>query len=126
MMRRLSIAFGVIAVSLFVAELRADTHASDVPQLNSRPGAAYTVYLDFAGFNFTGTWGGDGSGAGTPGSTPAFDNVASTGGFNTTQQNDIREIWARVSQCYTAFNINVTTVDPAVAAAALNSGRIER
>ena len=38
-------------------------HPSGVPVLSSRPGAPYTLYLDFAGFNFSGTWTGfNGSG----------------------------------------------------------------
>lgn len=82
-----------------------------IPTLNSRPGAAYTIYLDFGGFNFTGTWGQTGL---APGNIPAFGNV--TGSFNTAYQDQIKETWARVAQKYTAFDINITTVDPAVAA----------
>jgi hypothetical protein len=107
-----AIAVFVVMGSFFAMESRADTHTSGVPVLNSLPGAAYTIYLDFSGFNFSGSWGG----SYTPGNTPAFENASSSGTFTTSQQNDIKAIWARVAQCYTAFNINITTVDPAVAA----------
>jgi hypothetical protein len=76
---------------------------AQVPALTSRPGAAYTVYLDFAGFNFTGDWGN--LGGYTPGNTPAY---------GTTSQ--IQDIYARTAEKYAPFDINVTTIDPAVAA----------
>jgi hypothetical protein len=36
------------------------------PSLNSNFGAKYTIFLDFSGFDYNGTWGG-----GTPGNVPA-------------------------------------------------------
>ncbi len=87
-----------------------------VQALSSRPGAAYTLYLNFAGFNYTGTWAG-----GTPGNTGAYDGVASTGSFSTAQNARIKEIWARTAEKYSSFNVNVTTVDPAVAAGQASS-----
>jgi hypothetical protein len=107
-----AVVFGILG-SFLAPQAFAETHTSGVPVLNSNPGAAYTLYLDFAGFNFSGSWGGTGK---TPGNTPAYGNASATGSFNTSQLNDIREIWARTAQCYTPFNINVTTIDPAVAA----------
>jgi hypothetical protein len=98
-------------VPFLAANARADVHTTGVPQLSSLPGAPYTLYLDFAGFNFTGTWGGTGQ---TPGSVEAFDHVS--GSFDAAEQTRISEVWAGAAQAYTAFNINVTTVDPAVAA----------
>ena len=82
-----------------------------VPALSSRPGAAYTLYLDFGGFNFAGTWASTGL---APGNIPAFGNV--TGNFNAADQAKIQEVWVRAAQKYTPFNINVTTIDPAIAA----------
>lgn len=89
----------------------AEVHPSGIPTLSSRPGAAYTLYLDFGGFNFAGTWGATGR---TPGNVAAFGNAS--GSFDVAQQESIREVWARVAQKYTPFDINVTTLDPAVAA----------
>jgi hypothetical protein len=85
--------------------------ASAIPQLNSRPGAAYTLYLNFGGFNYNGTWFGD-----TPGVTPAYDTNNNAAVFTTTELNNIRNIWSRSAEKYSVFNVNVTTVDPAVAA----------
>lgn len=98
---------------LLAPRLQADTHTLGVPQLNSRPGAAYTIYLDFAGFNFTGTWGTAVENY-QPGNTPSYNGASGT--FSAANQTEISGIWARVAQCYTPFNVNVTTIDPAVAA----------
>ena len=102
----------ITAVTGTAGSAHAQSHPTGVPALNSRPGAPYTVYLDFGGFSFTGNWGN--LNGYTPGVTPAFDGVTSS--FGTTDQGYMANIWSRVSEKYSAFNINVTTVDPAVAA----------
>jgi hypothetical protein len=88
--------FAALAALSTIAAVQAQ-----IPALSSRPGAAYTLYLNFGGFSYTGTWS-----SGTPGVTPAYSG--------TTAQ--IREAWARVAEKYVSLNVNVTTVDPAVAA----------
>ena len=55
--RYVAVVFAITAV-LLVSGALADDHTGGVPVLNSLPGAPYTLYLDFAGFNFTGGWGG--------------------------------------------------------------------
>ena len=55
----------VAVVCLSPASGRAQSSA--IPQLDSRPGAAYTLYLDFGGFSFTGNW--NNNSADTPGVT---------------------------------------------------------
>lgn len=107
-MRNPTIAWGVLCAA--ACATFAETHPTGVPVLNSRPGAAYTIYLDFAGFSFTGTW----LNGSSPGVTPAYANA--TGAFTDQQQANIANIWARVAEKYAPFNINVTTVDPAFAA----------
>jgi hypothetical protein len=74
-----------------------------IPSLSSRSGASYTIYLDFGGFTFNGNWGGVSTQ--TPGTTAAYSKPA-----------NISEIWARVAEKYVGMDVNVTTVDPAVAA----------
>lgn len=84
-----------------------------VPEYSSRPGAAYTLYLNFNGFSFTGTWGGTGK---SPGVVPAYATDSDPSTFTTTELANIKNVWSRVAEKYIAFNVNVTTVDPAVAA----------
>lgn len=92
----------------FAGQAWAEQHTAGVPALSSRPGAAYTVYLDFAGFNYTGDWNNK-----TPGNSAAYGDVAANGTFSGQHVSDIQKVWALVSGQYAAFNINVTTVDPA-------------
>ena len=78
------------------------------PALNSNLGARYNVYLNFSGFNYSGTWAGK-----TPGNVPAYTQDGDASTFNSAEIDAIKETWARVAQKYVGFNINITTVDPA-------------
>ena len=106
---KLTVAAGVLILPIVSA--LAEPHTAGTPQLSSQPGAAYSLYLDFAGFNYTGDWGGK-----TPGSSLAYADVPANGTFNAQQIADIRAVWAGVAQQFAAFNINVTTIDPATGA----------
>lgn len=100
------------AALVFAPEVLAQS--SSIPQLSSRPGAAYTIYLDFGGFTFTGNWGGTlGSAADVPGTTPAFDTDGNPGVFSGTEIGQMRQIWSRTAEAYAPFNVNVTTAAPA-------------
>jgi hypothetical protein len=77
-----------------------------VPVLNSNPTATAKLYLDFNG-DTTATWG-----SFAPGTTPAYDYDGNPSSFSDAELSSITEIWARVSEKYSPFNINVTTVDP--------------
>ena len=82
--------------------------AAAIPTLNSLPGAAAKIYLDFNG-HFQAT---PAITTFAPNLTsPAFtvDNEATD---PSARNNAIRDIWARVAEDYAPFNVNVTTVDP--------------
>lgn len=83
------------------------------PELSSRPGAAYTIYLNFTGFGYTGTWGNTGK---TPGNVPAYTTDPDATSFSAGEIGNIRQIWARTAQKYAGFDVDITTVDPAVRA----------
>lgn len=87
----------------------AQTHPV-APSYSSNPGATYTLYLDFSGFSYPGTWGG-----GTPGVVPAFSTDGDYSTFSAADNAAIANTWAAVAQKYVGFNVNVTTVDPYVA-----------
>jgi hypothetical protein len=82
------------------------TAAGSIPALNSNPDATAQLYLDFAGYGSI-SWGGK-----TTGVTPAYDTDGDAGTFTAGELSNIQEIWSRVSEIYSPFNINVTTVDP--------------
>lgn len=90
----------LIAIA-FAMLLTATATVGQIPALSSRQGAAYTLYLDFGGFSYTGTWSGS-----TPGTVAAYPGSTA----------NMTEVWARTAEKYAAFNVNVTTVDPAIAA----------
>src|SRR5262249_16547107 len=105
-------ALAVLILEL-TASAQAQTHPT-VPAFNSDLGAPYTVYLDFAGFTFNGNWGNRPQD--TPGTTPPYDLDGNTTNFTSIELGAIKNIWSRVAEKYSPFNVNVTTVDPAVAA----------
>jgi len=76
------------------------------PQLSSRPGAPATLYLDFDG-DTQAQWGGHSNVVTSP-----YDTDGNKSSFSATETAAIREIWARVSEDYAPFNVNVTTVPP--------------
>jgi Bacterial pre-peptidase C-terminal domain/Metallo-peptidase family M12B Reprolysin-like len=78
--------------------------------LNSRPGAARTIYLDFNGAVLVNTaWN---SGGNTLNAQP-FDADGNTGSFSDDELERIQGIWQRVAEDYAPFDVNVTTQEPA-------------
>jgi PKD repeat protein len=82
--------------------------AADAFYLHSRPGAPHVVHLDFDGHTFSGTiWS-----SGTIQARP-FDLDGSPSTFSAAERSAIAEIWHRVSEDFAAFDIDVTTEEPA-------------
>jgi hypothetical protein len=79
---------------------------ADLQKWHSRPGATAKVFLDFDGLAAR-TWGQYSVPTQTTWST---DSDLAT--FSTSEQQAIYEIWARVAEKYSPFNIDVTTEDP--------------
>lgn len=80
--------------------------------LSSRPSATKTIYLDFTGHVTTGTaWN---TGTGNPTLTTAPYTTDADPAFSDNELMNIQEIWARVVEDYSPFDVNVTTVDPPV------------
>jgi hypothetical protein len=77
-----------------------------VPQLSSNPGAAVKVYLDFVGAAAQ-KWG-----SFTTTTTPAYDTDGDATTFTQNEIDQVREIWSRVAEKYSPFDVDVTTVDP--------------
>jgi hypothetical protein len=79
---------------------------SEIPALDSRPGAPINLYLNFVG-DTTPTWSDR-----TPGTTPAYDTDGDANSFSENEITDIRDIFSRVSDKFSPFNLNVTTTRP--------------
>jgi len=98
--------------------VQADTAPKSIPvvqelNLNSLPGAAATLFLDFNGHfqqeSFIDTLD---IGGYTNILTPAYSSDNDPNTFSPFEQDEIRSLWALVAEDYAPFNINVTTVDP--------------
>ena len=81
-----------------------------IPILHSNPGAAATVYLDFDG-HFEPVWGGSSNVT-----TPVFNQDGDAAAFGDSESATIQAVWARAAEDFAPFNIDVTTVEPAVLA----------
>lgn len=79
---------------------------SAVPVLHSDPGAPAEVYLDFTGAPAQ-TWGSYQVPA-----TPAYDVDGDPSTFSDAELARIHEIWARVAEKFSPFNLDITTQDP--------------
>jgi autotransporter-associated beta strand protein len=79
--------------------------------LHSRPGANRVIYLDFDGHidNTPGNWK-DGA------SSPPYNISGDPADFSTDERNRIIEIWQRVSEDFSIYQIDVTTEEPPIEA----------
>lgn len=82
-------------------------------KLHSLPGSRYTVFLDFDGHTTTGTnW--NSYWKTSSFHSPAFSTDGSES-FSASELVAIQQIWQRVAEYFSPFNINVTTEDPGAA-----------
>jgi hypothetical protein len=75
------------------------------------------LYLDFGGFNYSGIY----AGGSIPGFTSAYSVDGDLSSFSAHELSNIQRIWSQVATPYAPFDINVTTVDPAIAAGQASS-----
>jgi hypothetical protein len=78
--------------------------------LNSRPGSTRTIYLDFKGGTYSGSFVCQYAGA-TPCSLPAFTQDADATTFSATELVAVYRIWQSVAEDYAPFDVNVSTQD---------------
>src|SRR4051812_1619796 len=89
-----------------VGPFKSVTASGTIPALNSDDDATAQLYLDFDG-SASMSWAGK-----TTGTVPAYDTDGDAATFTAGELSNIEQIWERVSEIYSPFNINVTTVDP--------------
>ncbi len=81
-------------------------------QLHSRPTATKVIYLDFDGHVTANTaW----NSSNPTITTTAYDTDGNPASFSASEQANILEIWQRVAECYSPFDIDVTTEAPTIA-----------
>ena len=83
---------------------------TELPALESNPGAPVDLYLDLNG-HYEPQWG-----AYSNATTPVYDIDGDDTTFSETELSRIQTAWEMVSEDFAPFNINVTTVEPAVLA----------
>src|SRR4051812_8379731 len=83
---------------------------TSLPALHSNPSAKATLYLDFNG-HYQATWG-----AWSNITTPVYDFDGDLTTFSDAELASIVESWTRAAEDYAPFNVDVTTVEPAVLA----------
>lgn len=88
------------------------------PTRHSRPGASRVLYLDFNGHDVTGTaWNEANPSANRPAigtyACRPYDTDGNEATFSSTEQAQIVEIWQRVAEDYSPFDVDVTTEEPA-------------
>ncbi|MDB5345021.1 MAG: hypothetical protein JWP89_3398 [Schlesneria sp.] len=80
--------------------------------LHSRPTATKVIYLDFDGHVTQNTpW----NSTNAVITTTAYDTDGNPATFSSSEQANIVEIWQRISECYSPFDVDVTTEPPAIA-----------
>jgi hypothetical protein len=81
-------------------------------KFHSRPGATNVIFLDFDGHVVSGTaW--NGSLGRDPIPATAFSTDSDLATFSDAEQAAIKRIWQRVAEDYAAFDVDVTTEEPA-------------
>ena len=97
----------MVAIWLVLRAGANDANAAPIiPAYSSFPGVNTKLYLDFDG-DFTASYAGK-----VPGVTPAYSIDPDTDNLSTAELSNIEKIWQSVSEKYSPFNVNVTTVDP--------------
>ena len=83
--------------------------------LQSKPGSARTIFLDFDGHTVSGTqWN---TQFGVPsGFHVGYSLDGDYGSFTDEERQFVQDVWQRVAEDYAPFDVNVTTQDPGLAA----------
>ena len=89
-----------------IAPITANAPLSDTFLLHSRPSALKRIYLDFDGFTTT-----DANWGPTAIVTAAF-TLDATAAISDSEKIAIQDIWARVAECFSPFDVDVTTQVP--------------
>jgi hypothetical protein len=85
--------------------------ADSVLKLHSRPGATYSIFIDFDGGHVENTAWNASSGAASLQAAP-YDTNGKPGNFSAAEVDEMVDIWRRVAEDFSPFEVDVTTEDP--------------
>lgn len=110
----------VAASTSAAAPVHSDISLANALLLHSRPGSSRVIYLDFTGHDVTGSgWDDFGTFGVNSRAVPAYDVDGNFGSFNSTERQNIVDVWSAVAEDYSMFDVDVTTEEP-------NPAEIER
>ena len=91
---------------------------ADSFKLHSRPGSTRKILLDFNGQTVSDTWWNEPApqGGGLANGSHAAWSLDGDPAFSDAERLAVQEVWARVSEDYAPFDVDVTTQDPGLAA----------
>ena len=115
---------GVAAIPPPIPTAAAAVPVATPPIRHSRPGSTNVLYLDFNGHTITGTSWNSGSGRQATYVGKAYDTDGDPSTFSDEEQADIIEIWERVAEDFSAFDVNITTAEPTVFTSTTGRGLI--
>lgn len=85
--------------------------ATDIFNLHSKPGSNNILFIDFDGHEITGTaWN---SGGESTYYASAFNTEGDDATFTDTERSEIQQIWHRIAEDFSPFDVDVTTAEPA-------------
>ena len=85
--------------------------ADSVLKLHSRPGAAYSIFIDFDGGRVENTAWNASSGAASLQAAP-YDTDGKPDNFSAAEVDEMVDIWRRVAEDFSPFEVDVTTEEP--------------
>lgn len=86
--------------------------AANTFALHSLPGSKHTIFLDFDGNTvLEGSWSDEMSGISAK-AYVGFNKAGSASTFTTAELDFIQQVWRRVAEIYSPFDVDVTTQDP--------------
>jgi hypothetical protein len=90
--------------------------------LHSRPGSKRIIYLDFDGYTISGTAWNVQNNNGADIVAPPWDTDGNPSSFSASERTAIQQIWLRVSEDYSPYDVDVTTEYPGEAALTRSNG----
>ncbi len=113
-------AYEVEAISSAEVDAPSGITPAETFSLHSKPGAATVLFIDVDGHVISNTaWN---NGSVDPLYAQAFDSDGDGASFSPTELDQIAEMWYRIAEDYSSFDVDVTTEDPGVFGR--NTGRV--